>query len=119
MTNFPAADPDDRHLGDPPFDDEQVLMALERAVCSAQGCLEAADCMHFLTSARSVDAELVFSCGVHGEDWMYPVTYDQVRDDGWIAHWRRQLGVKPWRGDLLVEGYVRDLYEAPPALSDD
>ena len=55
--------PGDEHLGEAPFSDEQVLMALDRAVCSAAGCLEPAECMHFFTSGLSEDAELVFAGG--------------------------------------------------------
>lgn len=107
----------DDHLGESPFTDEQVSMALDRATCSAQGCLEPADCMHFLTSGLSEDAELAFSCHQHGEDWMYPVDLAQVDEDGW-EYWRHHLGRKRFRGDLLVEDYVRVLHDAPPALAE-
>ena len=119
VDNLAAPDPDsDEHLGESPFSDEQVTMALDRATCSAAGCLEPADCMHFMTSGLSEDAELVFSCFQHGEDWMYPVEFTRVDEQGWEGHWRHHLAQKRFRGDLLVEQYVRDLHDAPPALAD-
>jgi len=105
------------HLGQSPFNDEQVAMALDRAACSAAQCLEPADCMHFITSGLSEDAELVFSCREHGDDWMYPVDFSSIDEDGW-ERWRHRLAQKKFRGDLLIEDYVRRLYEAPPALAD-
>jgi hypothetical protein len=111
--------PGDEHLGEAPYSDEQVLMALDRAVCSAAGCLEPAECMHFFTSGLSEDAELVFSCHGHGEDWMYPVDFTRIDEDGWEGYWRHHLGRKRFRGDLLVEAYVRRKYDAPPALAED
>ena len=107
----------DDHLGESPFTDEQVAMALDRATCSEAGCLEPADCMHFLTSGLSEDAELAFSCNRHGDSWMYPVEFSSIDNDGW-ERWRHNLGRKRFRGDLVVEDYVQGLYDAHPALAD-
>jgi hypothetical protein len=110
--------PGDEHLGEAPFTDDEVLMALDRAVCSEAECLEPAECMHFFTSGLSEDAELVFSCFQHGEDWMYPVDFSRVEEDGWEGYWRHHLGRKRFRGDKLVEEFVRKLYDPHPALVD-